>query len=124
MAEIKSRFATDDDYCFFNNGTFSKILIYFDCLFEGEWNLKNLVLAKGVQEAFKELNEMGYGLYLIEVPEKTSILKWLDKTFDYPFICNDYPIRYADLCDSWNTVSRKAETRLCSEGDFPLIKGV
>ena len=116
MAETKSRFATDDDYFFFNNGTFCKILIYFNCLFEGEWNLKNPVLTDDIQEAFKELDEMGYGLYLIEVPEKKSILKWLDKTFDYSFLCNDYPTRYADLSDTWNTVSRNVETRLCGEG--------
>ena len=74
MAGTKSRFATDDDYFFFNNGTFCKILIYFDCLFEGEWNLKNPVLTDDIQEAFKELDEMGYGLYLIEVPVSSSII--------------------------------------------------
>ena len=54
MAETKSRFATEDDYSFFNNGTFSKILIRFNCLFEGKWNQRAPVLADGVQEAFKE----------------------------------------------------------------------
>ncbi len=116
MAETKSRFATEDDYSFFNNGTFSKILIRFNCLFEGKWNQRAPVLADGVQEAFKELIEMGYDLFLIEVPENDKILEWLDKTFDYPFLCNDYPSRYADLSDHWNTVSRNVDTSLLSEG--------
>ena len=116
MAETKSRFATEDDYSFFNNGTFSKILIRFNCLFEGKWNQRAPVLADGVQEAFKELIDMGYDLFLIEVPENNKILEWLDKTFDYPFLCNDYPSRYADLSDHWNTVSRNVDTSLLSEG--------
>lgn len=116
MAETKSRFATEDDYSFFNDGTFSKILMHFDCLFKGKWNQRVPVLADGVQEAFKELVEMGYDLFLIEVPENDKVLEWLDKTFEYPFLCNDYPTRYADLSDHWNTVSRNVETSMCSEG--------
>ena len=81
MAETKSRFATEDDYSFFNNGTFSKILIRFNCLFEGKWNQRAPVLADGVQEAFKELIDMGYDLFLIEVPENNKILEWLVQRF-------------------------------------------
>lgn len=116
MAETKSRFATEDDYSFLNDGTFSKILIDFDCLFKEKWNQKNPVLADGVQKAFKELEEMGYDLFLEDVPLDDRILEWLDKTFNYSFLCNDYPTRYADTSDYWNTVSRNIETRLCREG--------
>lgn len=60
---------------------------------------------------------MGYDLYLIEVPEQQEILDALDSEFDYPFCCNDYPTRYADLSDHWNTVSRNVETSLSTEGE-------
>lgn len=73
--------------------------------------------ADNAKEAFKELQNMGYDLYLIEVPEQQEILDALDSEFDYPFCCNDYPTRYADLSDHWNTVSRNVETSLSTEGE-------
>ena len=115
MKEHKAYFATEDDYNFFNNGTLSKILIDFFCLFkEVEKNIYEP--ADKVIEAFKDLTDMGYRLFLKDVPEDEAVLDILDETFDYPFCCNDYPTRYADLSDTWNTVSRDVETRLCGEG--------
>ena len=115
MKEHKAYFATEDDYNFFNNGTLSKILIDFFCLFK-EVEKDNYVIADNVVEAFKELTDMGYRLFLKDVPEDEAVLDILDETFDYPFCCNDYPTRYTDLSDTWNTVSRDVETRLCGEG--------
>lgn len=115
MKEHKAYFATEDDYNFFNNGTLSKILIDFFCLFK-EVGKNNYEPADNVVEAFEKLKEMGYRLFLKEVPEDEAALDILDGIFDYPFCCNDYPTRYADLSDYWNTVSRDVETRLCGEG--------
>lgn len=115
MKKKKSYFATEDDYNFFNNGTFTKILIDFDCLLK-KVDENTYHTADNAKEAFKELQEMGYNLYLIEVPEQQEILDALDEEFDYPFCCNDYPTRYADLSEHWNTVSRNVETSLSGEG--------
>ena len=115
MNKYKSYFATEDDYHFFNNGTFSKILIDFDCLLK-KIDENTYHTADNAKEAFKELQNMGYDLYLIRVPEQQEILDTLDSEFDYPFCCNDYPTRYADLSDHWNTVSRNVKTSLSCEG--------
>lgn len=112
----KSYFADEEDCNFFGRGTLCKLLIYFDCVTQGEWNGPETKPAKDAVQSFKKLQQMGYALYLIEVPEKKEILDWLDATFDYPFTCNDYPTRYADLSDHWTTVSKNTTTSLCSEG--------
>lgn len=113
----RSYFATEDDFSFFGNGTLSKLLIGFDCLFEGNWNgIKTKPYADTV-EVFKELRKLGYSLFLCEVPEKGEILTWLDETFDYGFTCNDYPTRYADLSDHWTEIKRNIPMSLCTEGN-------
>lgn len=120
MNKNKSYFATEEDYHFFNNGTFSKILIDFDCLLK-KIDENTYHTADNAKEAFKELQNMGYDLYLIEVPEQQEILNALDSEFNYPFCCNDYPTRYDDLSDHWNTVSRNVETSLSTEGESSKI---
>lgn len=117
MKEKKSYFADENDYSFFGNGTLSKLLIDFDCLFEGDWCGNKTILTKDVIEVVREFRQAGYNLFLCEVPVKKEILEWLDCTFNYAFTCNDYPTRYADLSDHWTTISRRIETTLCSEGD-------
>ena len=118
MEKRKSYFATEDDYNFFGNGTLSKLLIDFDCLFKGEWKGDGTVLADNIVGVFKKFQKLNYKLFLIDVPEYKEILEWLDKSFDYDFVCNDYPTRYADLCDHWTSISRKIETSLCKEGQW------
>lgn len=68
MKKNKSYFATEDDFSFFGNGTFSKILIDFDCLLK-KVDENTYYTADNAKEAFNELQDMGYDLYLQEVPE-------------------------------------------------------
>lgn len=117
MDEIESCFADEDSLCFYGNGTLSKLLIDFDCLFDGEWLGSDTRLADGILDSFTELRNLGYGLFLYNVPYDQMFLEWLDYTFDYPFICNDDPNRYADTGDHWTTISRRIETKLCPEGN-------
>lgn len=112
----RSYFADESDYSFFGSCTLSKLLIGFDCIVKDGWNGCNTIPADGVQEAFRTLREMGYSLYLSNVPEKDETLSWLDDQFAYPFCCNDEPTRYADTGDHWTTISRNVSTSLCSEG--------
>ncbi|MCQ2593455.1 MAG: hypothetical protein MJ188_11805 [Treponema sp.] len=120
----KSYFADENEFNFFGSGTLSKLLIGFDCLFEGNWKQNETILAAGAVEVFKAFEQMGYELFLIDVPVKNEILEWLDSTFNYAFTCNDYPTRYADLCDSWTSISRNSENRLCSEGDLTADRNI
>lgn len=118
MEQKKSYFATENNYTFFNNCTFSSIRINFDCLYKNNFDFYNTELADDVVEAFNELRNMGYDLYLYDVPESEEVLEWLDEIFDYGFICNEEPTRYADLSDHWNTICRMTDTCLCGEGDI------
>ena len=106
----KSYFATENDFTFFNNCTFSSIRINFDCLYKKKFDFYNTELSDDILESFDELRNMGYDLYLYNVPESQEVLEWLDKTFKYGFICNEEPTRYADLSDHWNTISRNIDT--------------
>jgi len=112
----KSYFATKDDFNFFGNGTLHKMLIDFDCLINGKWKGNDTPLCDDVIEVFNSLRELGYSLFLSEVPKKDEILNWLDETFNYEFICNEYPTRYADTSDYWTEIRRNCQTSLCHEG--------
>jgi len=113
----KSYFATENDYSFFGNGTLTKLLISFDCLFDGSWEGINTQPYTEAAEVLKSLRKLGYSLFLCDVPEKEEILTWLDENFDYDFTCNDYPTRYADLSDHWTEIMRNIPMRLCPEGN-------
>jgi hypothetical protein len=118
MKQKKSYFATENDFTFFNNCTFSSICINFDCLYKNKFDFYNTELSDDILESFDELRNMGYDLYLYNVPESQEVLEWLDKTFKYGFICNEEPTRYADLSDHWNTISRNIDIDLCCEGEI------
>ena len=113
MKEHKAYFATDEDCHFLGHGTFSRILIDFDCVMT--MNNKGYKPTVHAVEAFQELQKMGYSLFLNKVPVQEEILDALDSFFDYPFCCDEDPCRYTDSCDHWNTVSRNVETRLALE---------
>lgn len=124
MNKTKSRFAEYGDFCFTGNGTFTKLCIDFDCLYKNEWKEEQTELQENVREVFEEFKNLGYILFLDNVPNNNKVLEWLDRTFDYAFICNDNPSYYADTGDHWTTISRKCETRLCSKGGLPTDRNI